>query len=1506
MTIPVAGVPLTITRTYDSRIKTKEDFGYGWTLGMSVIGSVQHNRKPGDGWRISKPVGFFLPCSRVEELKSHVTEVRLGERTYFRFKPVIKNVAGGFGFCDGDLTFEQTGGTRPGAKLQLLGRDTWVFNAEGRTDLRNWDDLDVEAATDVRLTTPEGNVIDLNVYKGVTRFQDRNGNSVSVGPNGLTHNLGIGLPFERDAEGRITKITDPMGYTVRYRYDGNGNLVRFEDQEGNGTQFTYLASIPHQLLDVIDPLGVRALRAEYGADGRLAAIIDSMERRSERRHDLDNRAEFVTDRLGYSTLLRYNRRGNVVERLDPTGARWVRRYDESDNMIFELDPVSRTSTMTYDSRGNLTELVRDGSRRVYTYSDLDQETSATNEENEFTSRTYDIRGNLVAFQDRNGATTKLLRDARGMVGRIVGPNGTVVRTLEYDTLGRLTWDRDAAGNEIRTDLDRSGRVVCEVYVELDDRGHTTSRRFEYRRDARGRIAELVHPDGSVLTTQRDAAGRRTGLVTRLGDTFTFSFDTEGNQTGRHFPDGTSTTAEYDAEGRVLAREDEEGNRTSFEYGPSGWIVAVGLPGGERQTVTHDAMGRPTVVRNFDGSVATATYGPDWTETSGTHSATSRTEFDKVGRPVRIFSMGEEAAIHYDVERGRRVVSDSSGRSSQASYDQVGRLIAVRGVDGSTTSFAYDDVGRLILVASDATGNSVEYRYRGMQLSAIEDPNGNVASLRSDPVARTASKTLPSGSTFTYAFDAAGRLRRYDGPQGARVDYAHNLKGLVATRTLGSGEVTMMTYTPAGRRETSNDEFFEYDARGRLVRNQKPSGATLSYLYDSLGNLAQTVGPAGVQKYSYDTQRRLEGVEDASGREFGLGYDGKGRLGQFRYPNGAIADYGYDDFGLARLTITTEEAIIGDYSYVRDESGVIRSVSDTVSGEAVRYEYDSAGRVIDAVETEHGLEVGHRTYEYDAAGNRTGSTDGATRYEYQHDGDGRLTAISDGLSETTYSYDEAGNIRSRTKAGTTTYFGFDDLNQLRSIRSGPQELLFSYDSDGIRDGVSRNGVPSILVVDKRSKLSRLVARTTSSGDLVESYLWAGSVPVAHTSSTGGVSTIHVDRVGSVRFLMNEGAQVTDRYSYHEFGEMTHVGASLSKLGFLGEESDPESGLIYLRARYLDPSTGRFLTRDPESGVATRSMSLNPYVYAEGDPVNRGDPTGRSSIGLETQIALSIQAQISNQSALRALSPIDMDQVWLSLEQTYGPEDIAVFVDEMATTGFSKDVGVLFGSNNAETVTQVRNAWGKMQEIINSPRLQIVPCERTRSPSCSFFAGVGSRLRDEFYPTFADDPFIRMGDAFVRSFSWDHVDTNAAGQSIEWVMRPLSHPLLRVVTIMHELTHFAEFVGAGHGRISLAPYLDPFEPPPPPYTQIACEADGRCLFPLTMTEEWVIGFARGDRSAIVQAVWPLEASALDIAGRLQEFAPWEFEVERLSHAASFQFQAFRHLSAAYSASDEGAPP
>src|SRR6185436_5200656 len=95
-----------------------------------------------------------------------------------------------------------------------------------------------------------------------------------------------------------------------------------------------------------------------------------------------------------------------------------------------------------------------------------------------------------------------------------------------------------------------------------------------------------------------------------------------------------------------------------------------------------------------------------------------------------------------------------------------------------------------------------------------------------------------------------------------------------------------------------------------------------------------------------------------------------------------------------------------------------------------------------------------------------------------------------------------------------------------------------------------------------------------------------------------------------FLTDATGAVTDSYDYDAWGSVVaSTGNILNTRLFAGEEFDPDLGLINLRARQYKPETGRFLAIDPLMGVPRQPVTLNRYLYANGDPTNLVDPTGR---------------------------------------------------------------------------------------------------------------------------------------------------------------------------------------------------------------------------------------------------------------------------------------------------------
>jgi RHS repeat-associated protein len=128
-----------------------------------------------------------------------------------------------------------------------------------------------------------------------------------------------------------------------------------------------------------------------------------------------------------------------------------------------------------------------------------------------------------------------------------------------------------------------------------------------------------------------------------------------------------------------------------------------------------------------------------------------------------------------------------------------------------------------------------------------------------------------------------------------------------------------------------------------------------------------------------------------------------------------------------------------------------------------------------------------------------------------------------------------------------------------------------------------------------------------------------------SSTWTPSFYGYDGGGTVRALTNSAGTVTDTYEYDSFGNhWTAEGSTPNDMLYRGEEWDPDLSLLYLRARYMNPLTGRFLSMDPENGELTSPSTLHRYLYAGADGVNLVDPTGRASIAENIPILLAATA------------------------------------------------------------------------------------------------------------------------------------------------------------------------------------------------------------------------------------------------------------------------------------------
>lgn len=1226
--IPLSGLPIQVVRTYDSRDLDSGDFGAGWNLELRQ-GSYRNNRKPGDGWQFANG---FLPCDTVGETRAHLTTIRLSDRELYRFKLSLARGAETGGGCFSTARFDFVDGPVPGARLAILGNDQ-VFYANGGDQVVDTNSFELYEPRQVRFTARDGRVFDLDLVQGVTRVADANGNEVRIGPSSLTHSSGVAITFERDGQGRITRIADGEGVGLDYGYDAAGDLVSVTDREAKTSRFTYAA---HYLTDIQDARGVTPLRNEYDASGRLVRHVDAFGKEIRYDHDLAARTETVTDRLGHSRLLAYDERGNVVREVDANGKETTRTFDARDNLMTETDPLGHATTYTY-TQGNLVASITDPLQHTtsFTYDARGNVLTTTDPRGKVTTNTYDAAGNLLTTEDPLHHTTTYTYDVRGNLRTETDAVGGLTE-YTYDGRGNVVAEKDALGHLTTSTYDGNGNRRTQTTTRTTPTGiETLTTRFAY--DRAGRLTSTTDPDSSVSKTEYDALGNVAATVDKLGRRTTFHYDALGRQDRTDYPDATFETRTYDDEGRLLTTTDRGGRTTTSLYDAVGRLVKTTYADTTFTESVYDDSGRLVESRDPLG-----------------HS--TRYRYDDAGRRTKVIdALQHETLFEYDAAGNQTAVTDARGKVTRFTYDDAGRLTRTTYPDGThrdvgydelgrrvsesdqagiTTAFGYDALGRLLTV-TDALDQVTRYAYDELgNRTSQTDANQHQTRFEYDALGRQTRRVLPDGAAESFAYDTAGNLDHKVTFGGVTIQYAYDAVGRLLSRTFPGGGAGF-TYTATDQRRTALDArgttLYEYDARGRLKRLVYPDGRELGYGYDAAGNrtsLSATVGGTTyTTAYAYDVLNRLERITDPNGKVTTYSYDENGNRAGVDYANGVATRYTYDD--LNRLTdLATaragDGAVVQSYHYTLGDVGNRTAVDEQggTAGPVHRaYSYDSLYRLTHETVSRAAAQAYAKVFTYDPVGNRLRQehTDAAgvtSAKTYAYDTRDR-TESETGEASVAYGWDVDGRLTTKTGADGASYVWDAEDRLLEVDLANGTVVRHTYDVDGVRvrtvvtpsgGGGGSTGAPQVTeyLVDTAGALSQVVAEGADAGSVSALYVRGDDLVAAVRG--GETRYFHADGLGSVRALTDEAGNVTDRYDFTAFGEfVSHEGDDPNAYLFAGEPLDPNSGWYYNRARWMDPESGRFATSDPIAGRAGL-LRLMVYGYANADPADQSDPSG----------------------------------------------------------------------------------------------------------------------------------------------------------------------------------------------------------------------------------------------------------------------------------------------------------
>jgi RHS repeat-associated protein len=218
-------------------------------------------------------------------------------------------------------------------------------------------------------------------------------------------------------------------------------------------------------------------------------------------------------------------------------------------------------------------------------------------------------------------------------------------------------------------------------------------------------------------------------------------------------------------------------------------------------------------------------------------------------------------------------------------------------------------------------------------------------------------------------------------------------------------------------------------------------------------------------------------------------------------------------------------------------------------------------------------------------------------------------------------------------------------------------------------------------------------------------------IAQFSAALGALVLLTDAHGSTRAVADAAAQVQQEYLYDAYGTLLNMqpANALTSLLYSGEQFNPVAGLQYLRARWYDPSTGRFTRMDPFSGNVQDPLGLHKYTYANGDPVMGVDPSGLAEFSLAGMLCVAGIAASLGAIALPAIRGAYSQAYHVTALGTRESIFTALFYGEVTWDDFERMVSGFGGGAGAGAMDLLDTLTFRQVDAIHDYRDQLWKAE-----------------------------------------------------------------------------------------------------------------------------------------------------------------------------------------------------
>ncbi len=721
------------------------------------------------------------------------------------------------------------------------------------------------------------------------------------------------------------------------------------------------------------------------------------------------------------------------------------------------------------------------------------------------------------------------------------------------------------------------------------------------------------------------------------------------------------------------------------------------------------------------STPTANYWKYQLKPSSTEAYSSQFDYDGKGRLIDSWKLQKTASPWSYVQSHTIYGGDGSpswGQASQVTED-------VGGIGRTTQTLAYTSWGQ----ASDIVDAA------GHEFSTTYDGDGVVQSV-------TRTDVSPNVPVISYTYGSSGVSNGQitsltDGSSGVVQNIAYASSGGGIAQPVSITEIngsdtysTAFTYNGAGDRETAT--------------YTTPSGTSRWGYYDYL-----TVGEMNPGRV-FQTFVKLDSSGNRTPEEFHYAYDTSGRICEATFAQSPYIDNTGQSYvptaGNPYYDTAHPASVRGRAHYEYDGGGRVTLVSHwwdtfnrsngTYSSEAIlanQCDYETTG-------LNRGLKTASRFYVKSPSSPTTFSLERTETYGYDPTNDTLTSAnYGDGLPNATptWSYDIAGNrndsstvdnlnratvingipvtndiLGNRLTKGGVTY-GWDALNRLTSL-SGSASASYQYRADGLRVIKSTGGVTTRYRYDGQMGIEDTEAPATGTPTVTRYGIGARGVDYIERTQGSNITAgfpIFDAHGNNIATLSRNGGgyTVSDRRSYDAWGvvrsQQSAGDPKLRYCGNLGHKADDESGLIYMRARYYEPNSGRFISEDFGHDGA------NWFTYCGNNPVSGADRSGKAFTNISfwiaavggglfaigfAQLALAVLGAITAKTPAELTAAITLagSGVTLTAVGAGMMSPAATVSAEMALAGTFAGASMYYASNYITAILAGAAAGGKM--------------------------------------------------------------------------------------------------------------------------------------------------------------------------------------------------------------------